>query len=281
MKDEASTSRVRAGIGSYALAWAIGVPGSLPAEPLDVNGCLRRAAELGAKVAQIADNLPLLDLTDAELDGLLELADSLGLDLEVGTRGIGADNLLRYLAIAVRLRSPLLRVVIDSPGDEPEPDEVVRRLAALLPHFERAGVLLAIENHDRFEAQVLADIVRRLESDRVGICLDTVNSLGALEGPDVVLDALGPLTVNLHVKDFRIDRLSHNMGFLVSGTPAGKGMLDIPAVVRRLSREGRLLSAILELWPAPEAGIAETVAKEWAWAQESMPYLRRVVAEQS
>ena len=75
---------------------------------------------------------------------------------------------------------------------------------------------------------LLADIVTSIDSPNVGICLDTVNSFGSLEGPAVVVEALGPYVVNLHVKDFSIRRHDHNMGFTLTGTPAGQGQLDLP-----------------------------------------------------
>ncbi len=37
-----------------------------------------------------------------------------------------------------------------------------------------------------------------------------------------------PFTVNLHVKDFIIQRVGHQMGFTVTGTPLGKGMIQLP-----------------------------------------------------
>ncbi len=113
----------------------------------------------------------------------------------------------------------------------------------------------------------------------VGICLDTVNSFGALEGPQVVVDTLGPLTVNLHVKDFTIFRASHMMGFTVEGRPAGQGKLDIPWLLGELKRHGRECNAILELWTPPESSLDETIRKEQQWAEESVTYLRKLIED--
>ena len=269
----------RLGVGSFAFAWAIGVPGHPPAHPMDAFAFLDRAAAVGAEVAQLGDNLPLQDWTHADLERLLAHAADLSLTLEVGTRGIGGDNLVRYADIARTLSSGVLRVVVDSEGHRPAPAEVITTLRRALPALERCGVTLAVENHDRFSVATLAAIVREVASDRVGICLDTVNSLGSLEGPEAVLEALGPYVVNFHVKDARIERLSHNMGFLVSGTPAGQGMLDLPGMLRHLADLGRAPNVILESWPPPEADIEATIRKEAVWAETSMPYLRRVLAD--
>jgi sugar phosphate isomerase/epimerase len=143
--------------------------------------------------------------------------------------------------------------------------------------FERADVVLAIENHDRFPVASLVRILERIGSESVGVCLDTVNSFGAREGPAVVVEALARWTMNLHVKDYAIRRVDHQMGFLIEGRPAGQGQLDVPWLLARLRDAGRDPNAILELWTPPEEALAETIAREEAWAASSVEYLRRLI----
>jgi sugar phosphate isomerase/epimerase len=182
-----------------------------------------------------------------------------------------------YLRLAERFHSPILRVVVDTGHHRPTEDELVGTITGLVPSFERKGIVLAIENHDRFTTRVLARTLERIDSAYVGICLDTVNSLGALEGPEAVIDALGPWVVNLHVKDLAIYRPIYGMGFTIEGRPAGQGRLDIPRLLERMGALNRDLSAILELWTPPERSLAETVAKESAWATASVAYLRQLI----
>lgn len=270
---------MKLGLGTFAYAWAIGVPGHPSAQPMDCISFFRRAAALGLQLVQLGDNLPLGAMTAAELDSLQAEAKQLKLSVEVGTRGIDHANLHAYLSLALRFRSPILRVVIDTATHHPPPDEVIAMLRAIMPDFEAASVTLAIENHDRFKVAVLANIVEQIGSPNVGICLDTVNSFGALEGPDVVVDTLGPYVVNLHVKDFFIQRHSHNMGFTLEGKPAGQGMLNLPWLLAKLSRFGRDFNTILELWPAPESTLEDTIRKEDQWALESVRYLRTLIPD--
>jgi sugar phosphate isomerase/epimerase len=246
---------------------------------MDGIALLHKAAEMGVKVVQIADNLPLDRLSASEQSNLLTEARLLDLDLEVGTRGIAPEHLQNYLEIAVRFGSPILRTLLDTKEHKPSPDEAAELLRSVLPEFERAGVTIAVENHDRFKSTALLDIVGRCESPFIGICLDTVNSFGALEGPDEVVKNLGPHTVNLYFKDFRIHRLDHNMGFLVEGTPAGKGMLDAPWLLDRLQAFDHPFNTILELWSVPEPDPLATTEKESAWAAESITYLRTLIKD--
>jgi len=266
---------MRLGISSYTYTWAVGVPGSRPPTPLTAFDLLDRAASLGVSVVQICDNLPLDRIGGAEQKALRRRADEMGVQIEVGTRGLA--SIPAYLRLAEQLRSPILRLVVDSPGHEPSKEEIVRALKTAVRELEAAGVTLAVENHDRFLAEEFAEIVRAVSSPNAGICLDTVNSFGALEGPEVVVETLAPLTVNLHVKDFAVSRVSHQMGFAIEGRPAGQGRLDVPWLLARLREAGRDPNAILELWTPPEQDLAGTLSKEERWARESIGYLRGLI----
>lgn len=266
---------MRLGISSYTFAWAVGIRGySTPPQPLTAEGLLQKAVQLGVRVVQIADNLPLDRLSEPALDELSRQARQLGIDLEVGTAGTDPDHLRAYLSLAVRLRSPLLRLVLDTEHSRLSPHEAVQALRQVLPEFAAANVCLAIENHDRFPAATLADLLEQLGGEHVGICLDTANSLGCGEGLDTLLRVLGRRVVNLHVKDFRARRLSHGKGFLIEGCPAGDGLVDIPGLLADLLVRGRDPNAILELWAPPEAS-----AREDDWAAESVRYLRRFIPD--
>jgi sugar phosphate isomerase/epimerase len=240
---------------------------------------IRWAAELGLGLVQIADNLPLSVASDAALTGIRRTALEAGIAIELGTRGIDPIHLRRMLAICGMFECRLLRVVVDTAAGQPSETEVTCALRCLAPEFERAGVTLAIENHDRFPALTLASIVEAIGSPFVGICLDTVNSFGCLEGPSHVVRSLAPWVVSLHVKDFTIGRAWHMMGFEITGAAAGRGMLDIPWLLAELRAAGRDPNAILELWPAPEADVQATVAKEQEWTRESVRYLRTLISD--
>jgi sugar phosphate isomerase/epimerase len=264
---------VELGLSSYTFPWAVGVPGFPPRESLSAFGLIDLAAGAGIGLVQLADNLPLQEWDDRAIDELAAHAAASGVRIELATRGIG-PHLNRYVELASRFGAPFVRVVIDHGTDEPDPDEAAVRLREFAATFRASGVTLAIENHDRFTVAELAGLVRRL-GDWVGICLDTVNSLGSLETPEVVVDALAPLSVALHLKDFLIRRHPHQMGFEVIGAPAGEGMLDIPAIVAACAAYS-VRTAVLELWTPPAVDVEQTIVIERSWAERSLEYLREV-----
>ena len=209
-----------------------------------------------------------------EINSLAKSVDDLNITVEVGTRGILNENLLTYLNIAKRLKSPIVRVVVDTPEHHPSIDEIIEIIKPQMTEFERAKISLAIENHDRFATKSLKQIIQRLDSEYAGICLDCANSFGAMEGPDVVFNELAPLAVNLHVKGFKIYRADHNMGFIIEGTSMQESMLDISWILDKMKQFGRDVNVILEQWTPFGNDIEATIEKEESWAKASIEYMR-------
>lgn len=271
---------MKLGISSYTYVWAVGVPGyPAPARPMTAFDLLETAARLGVGVLQIADNLPLHRLPLRDRRALRREADALGIEIEVGTRGVHPDDVWEYLRIAAELGATFIRTLTDTPTHRPTPAEAVALLRETAPELELAGVRLGLENHDRFRAATLVDILRGVESEAVGICLDTANSIGCLEGTETVLATLGPHTLNLHVKDCRVSRLPHEKGFVVEGCAAGRGQVDVPAAIRCAAANGHDPNVILELWPPPDPDIERAVARERDWAEESVRYLQSLMSD--
>lgn len=238
-----------------------------------LSGLLERAAALKVGVVQVADNLPLHKLDPIERREAREQAAALGISIEVGTRGVEPSHLLSYLDIAVEFGAVLVRTLTHDAHSQPDLEQAEKWLRQVLPQFENAGVTLGLENYEKHSCSDLSALLKRIENRNLGICLDTVNSLGCLETPVDVVRILGPFTVNLHVKDFAIGRVPQMMGFAVSGAPAGAGRLEIPWLLKEL-RTQHNISAILEQWPPQRDSIEATIANESDWAEQGVDYLR-------
>lgn len=265
---------MRIGISSFTFPWAIG--GIDNDHPISMTAfeLLDKAHALGADVLQIADNLPLGGFSNQELSHLRTKADVLGIALEVGTRGIATANIARFLEIAAIMGSPILRIVIDTKEHEPTMDEINSLLAPFADQFRNLNIKLAIENHDRLTCAQFNEIIDHLGDDWVGICLDTVNSLGAIEAPNTVIPALAPRAINVHMKDFEIVRSNGQMGFTVQGTALGQGCLDVKGVMAAVGGSTRDITSVIELWTPRQSSYEQTVALEEIWAAQSVKFLR-------
>jgi sugar phosphate isomerase/epimerase len=268
---------MKLGLSSYTYTWAVGVSGSMPLKPMSAFDLVDKAAYSGLDLVQIADNLPLEMMKESELTDLRKYSDDKCVEIEMGSRGLTSEHTMRCLETAKLLNSPILRMVIDGPGYEPELKNVISVIKELIPEFKAMGIKLAIENHDRFTAREFEKIIQSAGSELVGICLDSVNSMGAGEGFEEVSKILLPYTINLHIKDFTIRRVPHKMGIIIEGAPAGKGMLNIRDLLNKLYFTNSCESAVLELWTPPEKEIGDTILKEEKWAYESIEYLKTVL----
>jgi sugar phosphate isomerase/epimerase len=268
---------MKLGISSFTFPWAVGGIEADHPVAMTAFDLLECAHDLKADVLQIADNLPIGGLEEVDLLKLKAQADSYGISIEIGTRGIKSENLANFLRIAQLLGSPILRIVIDSKGHEPTIPEIVQLLKPFESKFKDAKIKLAIENHDRLTCAEFNEIIDQVGSDWVGICLDTVNSLGAVEAPNTVIPALAPRAINVHMKDFEIVRTNGQMGFTVRGTALGEGRLDVAEVIGAVGGNKREITAVIELWTPRQDSYEATVALENEWANISVTNLRKSI----
>ncbi|MDO8544391.1 MAG: sugar phosphate isomerase/epimerase family protein [Opitutaceae bacterium] len=267
---------MQAGFSSYAVGWTVSAAWDEDAPTLDAFGVVDLALELGYGRVQLADNVPLHSLSAAERDALQRKARETGIAIEIGTRGLTVENVRRYVEIAATFRSPFLRIVLDPMDCEPSPDSVIALLRTQVSLLEHSGVVLAIENHDRFKSDELARILTEVDSPWVRICLDTANSFGAGEDVTTVVRHLAAYTVNVHLKDVRIRRVSSLQGFTIEGVPLGEGIVPIEWVIRELARHRCCRTATLEHWVPPEPDVADTARKEREWCVRSTATMRRL-----
>ena len=193
-------------------------------------------------------------------------------------RGRAAFNLtflIRYAQIAERIGSPICRRVIDTKEHQPDFKEVIQSLKATLPEYEKRGVTPAIENHDRWLAKTLANLMHVMRETPIGICLDVANSLGREEPMRHVVEVLAPYAVNLHLKEYVIQRLPSYQGFVIHGAPFGQGMCDLDWLLPYMHRNcPRDVNAVLQQWAAEQATLEETIALEERSAARAWDTLR-------
>ncbi len=268
------------GLSTYAYTWRMS--DRVPA-PMSLDDAMRDAAgHDGVDLFQICDHVPLDTASDERLAEIRALAGSLGLTLEVGTRGTRPEHLARYLHIAQALGATLVRSMWSAGEDLPDVVETERRLRTALPAYEQAGVTLALETYEVVATADLVAVVAAIGSEHLGICLDPANTAARLERPDEVVAATAPYVRNWHVKDAGFTRSPGWVGFQYTGVPTGTGLVDLAAIEAVLRPHERGINRVVEFWlPWQDAAVgntddpAETTTRtEAAWTEHTIEYIR-------
>jgi sugar phosphate isomerase/epimerase len=255
-------------LGADTLCWHL----RLEHRELTLEEAFAEAAEAGAAFMQLSlhhardrstDDLPALARRASDL-GLRVLAS--GDPLAGAHRGesvaVATARVEGWIERAAALGSPILRVAsgfyrADLAG-RPEAIETervwtVEALGGALESARDAGVRLAIENHSDFTVAEYGSILRELGSEDVGVFLDLINPISALDDPVTVVRGLAPLAVAGHVKDYELRSIwtegrYHRRGFSVLWRYPGEGAADLPALLDALAEglSGRELHLSVE-----------------------------------
>lgn len=259
------------GLSSYAYFWQAS---ERVEKPLDLAGMVAATAEAGVGVFQICDYPAVAELDPGQLRALRGQAERAGVRLELGTRGVGPVELTRYLDLAEALDAPVVRSMLYTATHRPTVDEAVALLREAVPAYERAGVNLALETYEQVPTRVLVDVVTRVASPNLGICVDPANCVAALELPADVIDRVAPHVLNIHVKDFTFTRQAGWVGFTLVGAPLGEGLLDYDAMVERIDPDPGTVSQVVEHWLPWQDDPDTTCALERQWTEHNLRFLR-------
>ncbi len=275
---------MKLGIGSYTYGWSSGTYGSDVTQKADFHyltafDLIDKAMLLDVPVVQICVKPDLDSMTLDELASIRRYAEDNERVLEIGTVGSEPIQLLRFLEIAAILGAGLVRTIFTQASPElREERQLIRQVA---DHYAKQQVYLAIENHEASSFLDLQTLCQEIDNAYIGVCLDTVNSLGRGEGVREVTTALMPHTVCLHVKDFTVIRHQSDMELTITGAAEGAGQLDIPAQFELLHNFRKDASVILEQWTPLQRTMDETVTLQETWAQSGIAYLKTALAQWS
>jgi len=144
-----------------------------------------------------------------------------------------------------------------------------RQLAAIKPVVERYPIKVGIENHKDFTAVELAGLLKSLDSDRFGACVDFGNNISLLEDPMATIRTLAPWAVTTHVKDMAVRRSAD--GFELSEVPLGQGLVpltDALTAVRQARPDARFC---LEMITRDPLSVPYQAEKYWIAVDRPAP----------
>jgi sugar phosphate isomerase/epimerase len=266
------------GLSTYAFFWQHSAHID---EPVDLLGMIERARDAGADALQICDYPVVESLTSAQVAEVRAAAESNGVAIELGVRGVRAARLETFLSLANSLGAHLVRTMLVLGHDRPTIAEAVQELGAAVRLYAKYDVTLALETYEQVPTADLLTIVEAVGDPHLGICLDPANVVARLENPRETVDRCAEYVVNLHVKDFRFERQAGLIGFVLTGCPLGTGQLGVEYLYQRVRPEQRGISQIVEHWLPWQADAKATILKEQEWTAHSLSMMRQLVQTSS
>ncbi len=216
---------------------------------------------------------------DGLIDRLADMARERELYLELGMGGTDPQRMIDRLRAAQRAGARSLRTFVGYPRETWESRrgeltrQVVEQLSAAAQEAEVIGMPLAVENHGDLTGPELRDILEAVGSRWIGACVDFGNNVVFGEDPLETVRMLAPFAESVHVKDVVDD----------GGRPRsclfGEGIVDIPAAVEILRREGRSHApwTIEAPYEGPERGGAGREI-EMEFVRENVRRFREILA---
>lgn len=239
MSDPVNESRVPVGLTVSGTMYSMGLNRAGGREPMTVRGLMDRAVELGLGGVEP----PARMLEGEDLQALGVCASDHELFVVIDTSGYDPEKLATVIDMAVQIGATTVRTVIGGAkigGDrrplagrwQPFLDRVLAGLRECVAAGERAGVTLAVENHQDLASEELLWLHDSIGSEHFGINLDTANPLGTAEEPLDFFRRVAPAVKNVHLKDYRV--WPSQEGYRLVRCPVGHGLTDFPALLEIL-----------------------------------------------
>lgn len=216
-------------------------------------------------------------------------AAKLGIALEMGTwavcpttrgfqakRGTPAAQLGDAIRAAAILGTTVVRCVTGGRADRGENGPVERHIDAMIgvcrsvrEQALRAGVKIAIENHQDLRAEEMRYLVEQAGQDYVGVCLDTGNPVVLMEDPLQTVEILAPYAVSSHFRDSAVWK--HPRGAAWQWVAMGEGNVGIDNVVREFVRRCPGINVNLEIITGRAPAVLSFLEPEFWGAFQKMP----------
>jgi sugar phosphate isomerase/epimerase len=138
----------------------------------------------------------------------------------------------------------------------------INRLKLAEPIVRNMGVKLAIENHKDWRMAEMIELLDSIDSEWVGVTLDTGNNISLLEDPMEVVEALAPYAFTVHLKDMAIEE--YEDGFLLAEINLGEGFLDIDKMITIIKKHNPDIRFNLEMITRDPLKIPYLTEDYWA-----------------
>jgi sugar phosphate isomerase/epimerase len=112
----------------------------------------------------------------------------------------------------------------------------------------------------------MLDMLKRLGSEYIGVCVDTNNSIALLEDPMAVVAAYASCAFSVHLKDLAV--AEYDDGFLLADVVLGRGLLDLAKMVDILRKANPEIQFSLEMATRDALKVPCLTEKYWATLED-------------
>jgi sugar phosphate isomerase/epimerase len=137
-----------------------------------------------------------------------------------------------------------------------------RSLRLAEPVVRKQRVKLAVENHKDFRVEELAGVMKKIDSEFIGVCLDTGNNIALLDDALATARELARWTFTVHLKDMGVEESRD--GFLLAEVPLGQGRLDLNSIVATVRKANAKAHFNLEMITRDPLSIPCLTDRYWA-----------------
>ncbi len=165
--------------------------------------------------------------------------------------------------------------------DPPLREQLDRMIAALPPIVEaaeRAGIVLAFENHLDYRAKEVVEIIEAIDSPNLRFLFDTGNPFSVCEDPVEAAEVAAPYTVLVHLKDVVVlpwTPASTGYFACMYACPLGEGNVELERIVDLLAErapDGDALTVSIEVTPMPPS------TDEDRWVEHGVAWMKERLA---
>lgn len=231
---------MRIGLAVYGTTFSMGLHPASGRPTISARQLMEQA--LAARLQGV--EIPVSLLKGEDISAIARAARERGLFITLATGGYAAGPLSESISLAAQLGAETVRTVVGGAkigGDrrplagrwQPFLQEVLTQLQEATATAEKAGVNLAVENHQDLASEELIWLCESIGSARFGINLDAGNPLATAEEPLDYFRRVAPYLKNVHLKDYAVYLSAE--GYRLVRCPLGQGVIDFPALFKILA----------------------------------------------
>jgi 3-oxoisoapionate decarboxylase len=243
---------MRIGLSVYGTTFGMGIDPQSGRPVISPRELMDKAINAGLEGVE----LPAFLMEAEDATSVARYAYERGLFITLETRGYDPNKLASAIDLGAQLGAGTIRTMVGGAklGGDRRPlagrwqsflQEVLAGLREATAIAERAGVNLAVENHQDLASEELLWLSQSIGSQRFGITLDTGSTLATAEEPVDFARRVAPYVQNVHLKDYQLYMC--NEGYRLVRCPLGQGVVDFPALFHIFSQACPHVSMSIEL----------------------------------